>query len=332
MPFDDVVMADWSGSSRPKVGKDSVWVAHGTTDGTVRSANHRTRAAAYEAIDGLVAAAVAGGRRLLAGFDFSFGYPAGFAAHLARTAAAGRAGTGVAGRAGTGRAGSAGTARTGSQATTVADDRAPWEVVWDHLAGAVRDDADNGNNRFEVAAAVNEATGTAFFWGCPRPLPALSPTKRPPDGLAANPLPVFRVAEQVARRQVAKPVKSGWQLYGGVTVGSQVLLGLPYLQALRRRHGGRVVVWPQQTGFVADPLAAFPDARVVLAEIWPTAFHPAYGDGVRDDEQVRAVVAGTLARQAAGGLADWFDPSSARQLSAEVRRQVVAEEGWILGG
>ncbi len=299
MPFDEVVMADWSGSSRPKVGKDSIWVAHGTTAGGVRSDNPRTRAAAYEAIDRMVGAAVDGDRRVLVGFDFSFGYPAGFAGYL--------------------------TAKP-------AGNRAPWEVVWDHLAAAIRDDPDNGNNRFAVAGDVNAATGTAFFWGCPRPLPALSATKRqPPAGLAANPLPVFRVAEDVARRQVGKPIKSGWQLFGGVTVGSQVLLGLPYLQALRRRHGRRVVVWPQQTGFAADPLAAFPEARVVLAEIWPTAFDPAYGDGVRDDEQVRAVVHRCLAQQADAGLGDWFDPPSARQLPAAVRRRVVAEEGWILG-
>jgi len=205
-------------------------------------------------------------------------------------------------------------------------------VVWGHLADAIRDGADNGNNRFEVAADVNSATGTAFFWGSPRPLPGLSPTKRHlPDGLAANPLPVFRVTDDVASRHVGKAIKSGWQLYGGVTVGSQILLGLPYLHALLRRHHGRVVVWPQQTGFVADPLAAFPDARVVLAEIWPTAFDPVYGDGVRDDEQVRAVVAATLAQQGGAGLAGWFDPPSARRLPAEGHQRVATEEGWILG-
>jgi len=301
--FDDVVMVDWSGSSRPKTGKDSIWAAHGTVDGEVRSDNHRTRAAAYAAIDGIVGAAVADDRRVLAGFDFSFGYPAGFAASLATAYPA-----------------------------VASPGNPPWEVVWDHLAAAVRDDADNSNNRFDVAANVNAATGTAFFWGCPRPSPSLSPTKRQlPDGLAANPLPDLRVAERVAATATGKTIKTGWQLYGGVTVGSQVLVGVPYLHALRRRHPRRLVVWPLHTGFVADPLAAFPDARVVVAEMWPTAFAPAYGDGVRDDQQVRAVVAAVFAQQAGGGLAQWFDPSSAARLPVDVRRQVVNEEGWIFG-
>ena len=57
------------------------------------------------------------GERVLLGFDFPFGYPAGFAARL-----------GLPGP--------------------------PWRAVWDEIAGLVEDDQNNRNNRFDVAAAI----------------------------------------------------------------------------------------------------------------------------------------------------------------------------------
>ena len=55
---------------------------------------------------------------MLLGFDFPFGYPAGFAARL-----------GLAGP--------------------------PWRAVWDEIAGLLADDERNRNNRFEVAEMLN---------------------------------------------------------------------------------------------------------------------------------------------------------------------------------
>ncbi|TCP44485.1 hypothetical protein [Rhodovulum marinum] len=142
-PFDTIVMADWSARATPSPAApsaDAIWIA--TWRGGVEAVTyHRTRAAGEAALSALLEAERAAGRRVLAGFDFAFGYPAGFA----------RALTGVA--------------------------RAAAVRAW--LAGRIADDARNRNNRFEVAAEINAGfPGVGPFWGRPaRPelvdLPAL---------------------------------------------------------------------------------------------------------------------------------------------------------------
>ena len=125
-------MVDWSGSARPRLGRDSIWSCVLDADtGSVELANHPTRAAARFAVREVLVAAV--DRRVLVGFDFPLGYPAGTAA------AAGLEGA------------------------------APWRAMWDHLADAVVDDDRNRNNRFEVAAALNARISPSAgpFWGCP---------------------------------------------------------------------------------------------------------------------------------------------------------------------
>jgi precorrin-8X/cobalt-precorrin-8 methylmutase len=98
----------------------------------------------------LLAAAVAARERVLVGFDFPLGYPAGFAAAL-----------GLAG----------------------------WRETWAELSRLVVDDARNANNRFAVAAALNARLGggPGPFWGCPpsRAAPTLAPT-RPAYGRLAE--------------------------------------------------------------------------------------------------------------------------------------------------
>jgi precorrin-8X/cobalt-precorrin-8 methylmutase len=76
--FDRYVAVDWSASSTPKLGRDSIWVAIGGGGG-VDLHNLATRAAAAALLDDLVASAH---DRVLIGFDFPFGYPTGMAAAL----------------------------------------------------------------------------------------------------------------------------------------------------------------------------------------------------------------------------------------------------------
>lgn len=76
--FDRIVIADWSASNTPKSGADSIWVSCLDRAARPTAANHRTRAAAFDAL--LELADVPG--RALLGFDFPLGYPAGFAASL----------------------------------------------------------------------------------------------------------------------------------------------------------------------------------------------------------------------------------------------------------
>jgi molybdopterin-guanine dinucleotide biosynthesis protein B len=167
--FDTVVVVDWSASQAPSPAKptaDAIWTAV-VRGGVSDSTYHRTRALAERHLNAVLALEAAQGRRVLVGFDFPMGYPAGFAARL------------------TGQARAA--------------------AVWDWLAARITDGEDNRNNRFAVAAEVNRSFGGAGpFWGCPAgvDLPGLGPTKAV-DYLALG-LAERRLVEQKVPR--AQPV------------------------------------------------------------------------------------------------------------------------------
>src|SRR5215831_17551453 len=113
MIFDSFVIVDWSGANVPRTGRDSIWLCRRCGDDETL-ANPPTRHAAKALIADWLMAAMAREHRVLLGFDFPFGYPAGFAARL-------------------GLSGS------------------PWRAVWDEIAGLLVDDERNRNNRFDVA-------------------------------------------------------------------------------------------------------------------------------------------------------------------------------------
>ncbi len=134
MRFDRIIVADWSASSAPSPARpsaDAIWI--GTAEaggGAVSTSYHRTRAEAEAALHAAVEQALAEGTRLLMGFDFPFGYPAGFAAAV-----------------------------TGRPETP---------ALWDWLAERIRDGPRNANNRFDLAARINAALpGVGPFWGRP---------------------------------------------------------------------------------------------------------------------------------------------------------------------
>lgn len=85
--FDAYLMVDWSGSSTPKSGADSIWyslLARGN-GGDLRLAaleNPRTRDQATMEVRCILAEFVSRERRVLVGFDFPYGYPAGLALRL----------------------------------------------------------------------------------------------------------------------------------------------------------------------------------------------------------------------------------------------------------
>ena len=125
-------MVDWSAANVPRLGRDSIWLCRRDDDGE-NVVNTPTRHAARVLLTEWLAAARERGRRVLLGFDFPFGYPAGFAARL-----------GLVGPA---------------MARGLGRDRA-----------LMVDDENNRNNRFDVAEALNRRiSGGAFpFWGCPQ--------------------------------------------------------------------------------------------------------------------------------------------------------------------
>ena len=210
MLFDAIAMVDWSAANQPRQGRDSIWVCWRDRDGE-RIDNPPTRHAAKALLGERLAAATARGQRVLVGFDFPFGYPAGFAARL-----------GLAGL--------------------------PWRAVWDEIAGLVEDDSGNRNNRFEVAADLNRriSNGPFPFWGCPvgRAGPFLATTfhrGHDRDGLAER-----RLIDARCYMPGAQPC---WKLCYTGSVGSQVLTGIPVVRALRDdpEWCAHARIWPFET-------------------------------------------------------------------------------------
>lgn len=168
-PFDTVIVVDWSAANVPspaKASADAIWmgVARG---GDADVSYHRTRALAETALVGVLDAEAAAGRRVLAGFDFPFGYPAGFAMRLTGTPKA--------------------------------------RAVWDWFEANLDVGADNRSNRFELAAGINARFGSAGpFWGRPAglDLPTL-PARKLVDYVALG-LAERRVVDDMVPR--AQPV------------------------------------------------------------------------------------------------------------------------------
>lgn len=164
--FDRVIVVDWSAANLPTSltnRANAVWIGCHDTEGGAEW-HHRTRAAAEAQLFTLIDTARAMGQRMLIGFDFAMGYPAGFAARLTGEASA--------------------------------------PAVWRWLAGAITD-TDNRNNRFEVATLINAAfpEGPGPFWSHPtgQSWPGL-PFRRAGIDYAALGLSETRAAEAAVPR------------------------------------------------------------------------------------------------------------------------------------
>lgn len=253
--FGAYIMVDWSAASKPSTGEDSIWVGHMRRDVRFRplyaAHNPATRKAAEDLIRTLIDDHAKRGERVLLGFDFPLGYPAGAAAALKLK------------------------------------EQPPWRALHAFLAKEVKDKTDNSNNRFQVAAMMNRTmSGGPFpFWGCP-PRDALT-TLQPKKGRAHadGDVPEFRHAERVAKG--AQPV---WKLYTSGNVGSQALMGIPVVKRLKDSYGARMSVWPFETGWKPLSESDLENVDIVAAEIYPSLFSatPAAGE-VKDAAQIRTV-------------------------------------------
>ena len=105
--FDAFAMVDWSAANVPRTGRDSIWICWHDSTGE-RLVNPGTRHQARALLADWLTEPLARGERVLIGFDFPFGYPAGFAARLGLTGP-------------------------------------PWQAVWDEIARLVTDDEHNSN-------------------------------------------------------------------------------------------------------------------------------------------------------------------------------------------
>ena len=127
--FDTVVMVDWSGGNGhgPTPRKDAIWACVARGGEAEAPVYLRNRQVAEDWLSGLLASERADGRRVLAGFDFPFGYPDGVA----------------------------------KMVTGQADPFAMWHWLEDRI-----EDSPKRNNRWQVAAQVNQLfPGVGPFWG-----------------------------------------------------------------------------------------------------------------------------------------------------------------------
>jgi precorrin-8X/cobalt-precorrin-8 methylmutase len=294
--FDRFLFVDWSASSSPCTGGDSVWIAHG--DGcAISSLNPSTRGDATEVIRDLLVSAVSNDERVLVGFDFPYGYPAGFARALGFLGCA------------------------------------PWRDVWEELSARIQDDPRNRNNRFDVAASLNRRLGSepGPFYCAQRPQPDLPGNAHgvvfPYLTSSGEVLAKYRATERLGRRDAQlSPV---WKLSYQPTVGSQALLGIPRLARLRFDAALASVseVWPLETGFSCVNRRPY----VLHCEIWPRVIQVVPDDspsGTLDEAQVRGLVAWAADLQTRVGPSGLLGPPGA---PAEALRHAVTEEGWILG-
>ncbi|MFQ5955702.1 MAG: hypothetical protein ACE5JZ_11625 [Kiloniellales bacterium] len=294
--FQTYVMVDWSAASRPCQGADSIWIcllARGrdTTLPPLRY-NPPTRHAAILRLEEILTDLLRRPGRILVGFDFPLGYPAGFARSL------------------------------GLSAT-------PWRAVWDRLAELVHDDAANRNNRFEAAGRLNRRlSGNTFpFWGN-HPAHRFDGLGRfRPTGYGNGGVAERRLTE--VRLKGPQPV---WKLYGAGSVGGQALTGIARLRWLRHhpRLAPVTRIWPFETGLARLDEARAGDWRIVIAEVYPSLVRAQAEPGlVKDARQLRSIAEHFAALDRRDALNPLFagDPA----LSAAERRRVEEEEAWILG-
>jgi molybdopterin molybdotransferase len=230
--FDTFVVVDWSGGNDrgPTPKADAIWAGVARGPGRAETRYFRNRALAEGWLTEFLSGEVAAGRRVLAGFDFPFGYPAGFAAAV-----------------------------TG---------RADPLALWDWLEARL-EDTPEANTRFDLAARLNAATpGTGPFWGngLKRDIPGL-PRRKPDFAEAAY--PEWRAVERAAPGafscwQLAGAGSVGSQMLTGLPVLARLRRALGARAWPFEPLDGPVAlveVWPSLLrGAVAAELAAEPGA------------------------------------------------------------------------
>jgi precorrin-8X/cobalt-precorrin-8 methylmutase len=209
--FDTHVIVDWSARSKPspkRPSKDAIWFAvvrHGTPSEPIYC---RTRDEALTMLADFLAEEVVQNRRVLIGFDFPFGYPAGVARRIC-----------------------------GSDCAL---------DLWAWFADMVMDGPDNQSNRFDVAGQINRLyDGIGPFWGRPETWDIPDVPPRASTRCGADHPPEHRLADARAKRaktvwQLAYAGSVGSQVILGLPALQRLRCDL--------RLAGRIAVWPFQTG------------------------------------------------------------------------------------
>jgi hypothetical protein len=316
--FDRYIAVDWSANNGPKSGKDSIWTAEATRSGREASRNPSTRSAAMADLVSTLISALARSERVMVGFDFAFGYPRGAAEAIARVATPsptlptrGRVSERL------GLDASDTSPLVGEDGRGVREPR--WRQLWHHLHNSIQDSDLNLSNRFDVAASINLAIGP-HYWGHPhgRTIPGLTP-RRPLDCYTA-------ISERRTVEAHARGPQPVWKLTGVGAVGSQTLLGIARLEALRRHPilGPQIAVWPFDTDFERNL-----SRPITLVEIYPSLLPLTSAPSPKDRAQVEICVDRYAAFDQQNLLGQFL--SAPPGLSPFDRAAAIAEEGWIAG-
>jgi hypothetical protein len=218
----------------------------------------------------------------------------------------------------------------------------PWRIVWQYLSRHLQDDLGtkpghqptNRSNRFDVASTINSIVSspasTGPFW-CQfkAGIYTCIPQEQPPQPFACGSGPVapLRITDRRAKSNTP------FRLFGTGSVGSQVITGIPRLNAIRfdPRFAGCSAVWPFETGWAPEEGTWLdPAIRIIHAEIYPSVRAP-LTDAIKDRGQVRAMWHWARALDARNSfIHEFVMPPGIESGSAEddiIRN----EEGWILG-
>jgi precorrin-8X/cobalt-precorrin-8 methylmutase len=255
--------------------------------------NPVTRAEAMEIVTHLVATEADLGNRVLAGFDFPFGYPAGVAKYI-----------------------------TGGS---------NWKSIWAHLAQELDDSNGNRNNRFALAGKLNASfDDDGPFWGNGTKNDILNLPRHKPHGWGKTLPSEWRVAEHFQKSRPGANPKSVWQLSGVGTVGGQVLTGLPALEKMRHdpKLRERVSVWPFETGLNAGQ-APIVMAEIYPSLLNTAVARRQEQNEVKDRAQVRVNAFAFSQLDERGLLQEMF--AAAEGLTVDEQAKITSEEAWILG-
>lgn len=305
--FDAYLAVDWSAQSKPSLVKptaNAIWVgehvvAEDHTPQYTPETYFRTRHSCLNHLRQRLREHVSFGRRVFIGFDFAYGYPAGFAEACGLPGAA-----------------------------------APWRRVWNKLSGTICDAPSGANNRFEIASQVNHVCDGRIpgpFWGCPNghTYHSLTPTS-PPFPFELRSGPPLQAKRETEKR--VRGAQSAWKLSGAGSVGGQSLVGIPAISGLRDDPEFSAIsqVWPFETGF---RLATAPPGNPIIfhAEIYPGVVRDRLDRSLAivDQAQVRAVVNWLSELDRENSLLSLF--STPPGLSEGDVERAIHEEGWILG-
>ena len=204
-----------------------------------------------------------------------------------------------------------------------------WREIWSLLSCKVQDNPNNKNNRFQVAADLNhKLSGGPFpFWNCPPSQASEFLTTKKSKSHADVDIPEFRNAEE--HGPGAQPV---WKLFTAGSVGSQTILGIPVLNALRFDDGLKEIsqVWPFETGLEKLKPPKNNEWMIMHAEIFPSIFKIQEIPGqIKDLTQIETVARKFAFWDEKGTLGSIF--AGPTGLSKEQRKAIETEEGWILG-